>query len=155
MLNRKNKKKFALIGLDGVSYDLVKELTQSGVMPNMEKLIKNKGLVRTCAPLPEISPVSWMSMMTGMNPGEHGVFGFAELDPLNYSYILPHFPTLPVRPLWEETAMPNLPMPAASCSFTRFSASKYCQVRLQWLQSPSLHPGIFSISQRFLVRNAG
>jgi predicted AlkP superfamily phosphohydrolase/phosphomutase len=72
MLNRKNKKKLALIGLDGVSYDLVKELTQSGVMPNMEKLIKNKGLVRTSAPLPEISPVSWMSMMAGMNPGQHG-----------------------------------------------------------------------------------
>jgi predicted AlkP superfamily phosphohydrolase/phosphomutase len=102
MLNRENQKKFALIGLDGVSYNLVKELIHSGVMPNMGKLIKNKGLVRTTAPLPEISPVSWMSMMTGMNPGQHGVFGFAELDPVNYSYILPHFPSLPVKPLWEE-----------------------------------------------------
>lgn len=102
MLNRKNQKKLALIGLDGVSFDLVNELARSGVMPNMAKLIKDKGLVRTTAPLPEISPVSWTSMMTGMNPAQHSVFGFAELDPVNYSYILPYFPSLPVKLLWEE-----------------------------------------------------
>ncbi|UCH93789.1 MAG: alkaline phosphatase family protein [Candidatus Aminicenantes bacterium] len=102
MLNGKNQKKLALIGLDGVSFELLKELTHCGVMPNLGKLIKSKGLVRTTAPLPEISPVSWTSLMTGMNPGQHSVFGFAELDPVNYSYILPHFPSLPVKPLWEE-----------------------------------------------------
>ncbi len=102
MFNRKPKKQLALIGLDGVSYELVKDFAANGIMPNLGKLIKSHGIVRTSAPFPEISPVSWTSMMTGMNPGEHGVFGYTELDPVTYSYRFPNFPSLPVKTLWEE-----------------------------------------------------
>ncbi len=106
MVNR-NQKKLALIGLDGVSYELLNEFADNGVMPNIGKLIRNKGMVRTIAPLPEISPVSWTSLMTGMTAGEHGVFGYTEINPVDYSYIFPHFPSLPVKTLWEELKNDN------------------------------------------------
>jgi hypothetical protein len=52
----------------------------------------------------------------------------------------------------QSTAMPNLPMPAASGSFTRFDvlSSTPPVASVAFLASTA----IFSISQRFLVRNA-
>ena len=98
----KEKKKFVVIGIDGVPYELVKNFAQKGIMPNTKKLIEKYGLIKTRVPLPEVSSVSWTSFMTGMNPGEHEIFGFMELNRRNYSYTFPSFRTLPVKPVWEE-----------------------------------------------------
>jgi predicted AlkP superfamily phosphohydrolase/phosphomutase len=97
----KKKKKFMVIGIDGVPYELLKQFAEDGVMPNVKRLIEQYSLKQTRAPLPEVSSVSWASFMTGKNPGEHGVFGFTEIDPRDYSYIFPFFPTFPVKPIWE------------------------------------------------------
>jgi len=98
----KNKKKFMVIGIDGVPYELVEDFARKGIMPNTKKLMEKYGLIKTRVPLPEISSVSWTSFMTGMNPGEHGIYGFMELNPDNYSYTFPSFKTLPVKTVWEE-----------------------------------------------------
>lgn len=97
----KKKKKFMVVGIDGVPYELLRDLAQRGVMPNMKRLIEKFGLKKTRAPLPEVSSVSWTSFMTGMNPGEHGIYGFMELNRDNYSYTFPSFPNLPAEPVWE------------------------------------------------------
>jgi predicted AlkP superfamily phosphohydrolase/phosphomutase len=34
-----------------------------------------------------MSSVSWTSFATGVNPGEHGIFGFTDLQPQDYSSI--------------------------------------------------------------------
>lgn len=97
----KKKKKFMVIGIDGVPCELLKKLARKGVMPNVKGLIKKYSLKKTRAPLPEVSSVSWASFMTGRNPGGHGVYGFMEIDPADYSYVFPYFPTFPVKPVWE------------------------------------------------------
>jgi predicted AlkP superfamily phosphohydrolase/phosphomutase len=94
--------KYIVIGIDGVPYELLQQLAESGVMPNVQRLIRRYSLIRTQVPLPEISSVSWTSFMTGMNPGQHGVYGFMELNPRNYSYTFPSFKTLPVKTHWEQ-----------------------------------------------------
>jgi predicted AlkP superfamily phosphohydrolase/phosphomutase len=91
-----------VIGIDGVPYELVKDFARKGIMPNTKKLIDTYGLIKTKAPLPEVSSVSWTSFMTGMNPGEHGIYGFMEINRDNYSYTFPSFRNLPVKALWEE-----------------------------------------------------
>lgn len=91
-----------VIGIDGVPYELIKDFAQKGIMPNAKKLIEKYGLIKTKAPLPEVSSVSWTSFMTGMNPGEHSIYGFMEINRDNYSYTFPSFKTLPVKPIWEE-----------------------------------------------------
>jgi len=95
------KKKFMVIGIDGVPYELINDFAQKGIMPNVKGLIEKYELKKTQAPLPEISSVSWTSFMTGVNPGGHGIYGFMEIDRSNYSYIFPFFPTLPVKTVWE------------------------------------------------------
>jgi predicted AlkP superfamily phosphohydrolase/phosphomutase len=97
----KKKKKFMVIGIDGVPYELIKDFAQKGIMPHIKGLIERYGLKKTRAPLPEISSVSWTSFMTGMNPGGHGIYGFMEIDRSNYSYTFPFFPSLPVKTVWE------------------------------------------------------
>ncbi len=94
-------KKFMVIGIDGVPFELIKELTEKGVMPNFKRLIKKYNFIKTQVPLPEVSSVSWTSFMTGMNPGEHGIYGFMEVNNKNYGYKFPSFPLLPVKTIWE------------------------------------------------------
>ena len=90
-----------VIGIDGVPYELLKHLAETGVMPCVKKLIEKYGLKKTKAPLPEVSSVSWTSFMTGMNPGQNGIFGFMDIDRDNYSYTFPSFRSLPVQAIWE------------------------------------------------------
>lgn len=94
--------KFIVVGIDGAPFELIKDLSEKGVMPNLKKLIEEGSFVKTQVPLPEISSVSWTSFMTASNPGEHGVYGFMEINPEDYTFIFPSFPRLPVKTIWEE-----------------------------------------------------
>lgn len=83
--------KLLLIGIDGVPYDLILNFSKRGIIPNISKLIEKGKLIKTRAPLPEVSSVSWTSFMTAKNPGEHGIFGFEEIDRNTYQYVFPNF----------------------------------------------------------------
>jgi predicted AlkP superfamily phosphohydrolase/phosphomutase len=52
--------------------------------------------------LPEISSVSWSSFMTGVNPGEHGIFGFVDIKKDSYQYRYPDFRDLRVQPFFDD-----------------------------------------------------
>ncbi|HET8935711.1 MAG TPA: alkaline phosphatase family protein [Polyangiales bacterium] len=64
-----------LIGLDGAGLDLVRALGPSA-LPNLHASMKRGA----CAPLRSVIPPAtlpnWASLLTGMNPGRHGVFDF-------------------------------------------------------------------------------
>ncbi len=83
--------KFLIIGIDGVPFDLILEFSKRGIIPNISSLIEKGKLIKTRAPLPEVSSVSWTSFMTARNPGEHGIFGFEEIDRGTYQYVFPDF----------------------------------------------------------------
>ncbi len=98
----KKSRKFMVIGIDGVPHELIKDFVQKGIMPNFKRLIERYKFIRTQVPVPEVSSVSWTSFMTGMNPGEHGIYGFMEINKKNYGYRFPTFPLLPVKTIWEK-----------------------------------------------------
>jgi predicted AlkP superfamily phosphohydrolase/phosphomutase len=50
--------------------------------------------------IPPISSVAWASFMTGVNPGEHGIFGFTDRKPGTYQVYFPNYRHLKVDPLW-------------------------------------------------------
>lgn len=76
--------RLVFLGLDGVGLDLAGELASRGVMPNLGRLMQAGQAWPTRSPLPEVSPVCWTSMFSGVGPGEHGVFGFGQVDPGTY-----------------------------------------------------------------------
>ncbi len=68
----------AIIGLDGVPFDLVASLAQEGHLPNLRRVLEEGVSGVLWSTVPSISPVAWTSMATGLNPGKHGVFGFVD-----------------------------------------------------------------------------
>ncbi len=95
-------KKSLIIGLDGVPYSLLKTYLEEGLLPNMQEILSQGfHLMQTRASIPDVSSVSWTSFTTGVNPGEHGIYGFSDLKPYTYSLYFPH--SLDVRaPRWWE-----------------------------------------------------
>ncbi len=93
--------KACVIGLDGVPYSLIKDLTQRGIMPAFAQLIEKGSFLRMKASLPEISSVSWTDFMTGTNSGEHGIFGFTDLKENSYDLKFPNFFDMKKAPFWD------------------------------------------------------
>ncbi|HZX48042.1 MAG TPA: alkaline phosphatase family protein [Nitrospirota bacterium] len=94
--------KVVVLGLDGVPYSLLMEYMRRGIMPQLSGLCTTNGsLLPMRSTLPEISSVAWSSFITGKNPGQHGIFGFMEIDRQSYNYTFPNFQSLRERPVWE------------------------------------------------------
>ena len=70
------RNKVFVLGLDGGSWNLLRPLMDKGHMPNLQKIYE-KGV---CATLQSTQPPytgpAWVSSLTGVNPGKHGIFGF-------------------------------------------------------------------------------
>jgi predicted AlkP superfamily phosphohydrolase/phosphomutase len=98
--------KKVIIGLDGVPYSLIKVLTENGVMPNMKRIIREGIFKRMASSIPEVSSVAWSSIITGANPGEHGIYGFTDVAPGSYRLSFPNFNSLKVPPFWSPTLRP-------------------------------------------------
>lgn len=82
-------------------YDLMKELGRNGTMPNFGAL-SHEGVFRPMASsIPEVSSVAWSSIITGTNPGEHGIYGFTDIAPGTYRTTFPNFGSLKATPFWE------------------------------------------------------
>ena len=98
----KKDRSVVVIGLDGVPYTLLVDYMERGIMPEFSGLCKSGRLFRMKSTLPEVSSVAWTSFITGKNPGQHGIFGFMEIDRQNYEYIFPNFNSLKEKPFWEK-----------------------------------------------------
>jgi predicted AlkP superfamily phosphohydrolase/phosphomutase len=95
-------KKVLIIGIDGVPCTLIRNFVESGTMPNLNQIL-NQGftLHSMKASLPEISSVSWTSFITGVNPAEHGIFGFTHLQPSSYKLHFPNSKDVKAPPFWQ------------------------------------------------------
>ena len=89
-----------IIGLDGVPYGVIKNLTDTGVMKNLSHVIEDGVFRQMASSIPEISSIAWSSIITGKNPGEHGIFGFMDLAPGTYRLFFPNFFNLKAAPFW-------------------------------------------------------
>jgi len=93
----------AIIGLDGVPVDLLKTLAKKGTMPHMEELLNQGTLTKMTSSLPANSASSWSSMITGTNPGTHGVYGFTDFIPDTYTMSFHSSLKLKAKPFWDTT----------------------------------------------------
>lgn len=110
-----------IIGLDGVPYRLIKDLSAAGIMPHTRSLIQQGHLRQMASSIPEVSSVAWSSIITGKNPAEHGIFGFTDFAPASYRLSFPNFSDLKIPPFWHhnpnrKSVIINVPStyPAAS-----------------------------------------
>ncbi|MCM8813364.1 MAG: alkaline phosphatase family protein [Candidatus Omnitrophica bacterium] len=74
------QKKIVILGLDGMSPDIVERLLSEQRLPNLAALQKSGGYARLATTNPAQSPVAWAGCITGKNPGRHGIFDFIVRD---------------------------------------------------------------------------
>ena len=74
-----------LIGFDSFDPKIYEHLSSEGEMPNLGKLALQGGYSPLKVSNPPQTEVSWTSIATGADPGEHGIFDFVHRDPATYS----------------------------------------------------------------------
>jgi predicted AlkP superfamily phosphohydrolase/phosphomutase len=75
------KHRTLIIGLDGATFDLIHPWVQSGYLPTFARLMA-QGVHTPLQAWPNMnSAVAWSSIVTGYNPGQHGIFSFGDAPP--------------------------------------------------------------------------
>ena len=69
-------KKAIVIGMDGASMEIVKNLADGGHMPNVAALIKQGCYRPMVGVFPTLTPPGWTALSTGSWPGNHKVMDF-------------------------------------------------------------------------------
>ncbi|NOY38668.1 MAG: hypothetical protein GXO95_00030 [Nitrospirae bacterium] len=85
-----DSKKVLILGFDGMDPVLLEKYMEEGLMPNFKRLANEGDFKPLTTSMPPQSPVAWSNLITGMNPGGHGIFDFIARDPKNY---LPYLST--------------------------------------------------------------
>ncbi len=83
--NPRNATRTLFIGLDGCTFTVLDEMTRElpdvGVtMPFLARLMKNGVRSKLRSTPNPLTPPAWTSIMTGKNPGAHGVFDFIRAE---------------------------------------------------------------------------
>jgi len=72
-----DRRKVIALGLDGADYDLVCELLAQGKLPTLAGLAARGCFGPLRSTIPAMTPTAWSSFLTGLNPGNHGIFNFS------------------------------------------------------------------------------
>ncbi|MBN1483137.1 MAG: alkaline phosphatase family protein [Chloroflexia bacterium] len=73
-----------IIGLDGATLDLVLPWAQAGELPHLAGLLREGAWGELTSTIPPVSFPAWSTLMTGCNPGRHGIFDFTQRRPGRY-----------------------------------------------------------------------
>src|SRR5579875_3585866 len=93
-----------VIGLDGATLDLVGPWVAAGVLPHLGALMARGAWARLRSTLPPATFPAWTSLVTGTNPGRHGVLDFTERVPGSYRLRLVNRTHRRVPALWNYLA---------------------------------------------------
>lgn len=87
-------RKTIIIGLDGATFGVLDPYMKAGELPNIKRMCDSgfRGELRSS--IPPVTGPSWVSFLTGKNPGKHGIFDFVRAgeneirrQPVNYRHI--------------------------------------------------------------------
>jgi len=72
------RNKVFLLGLDGATFDLLDPWMQAGHLPNLSLLRQEGAWGELQSTRPPSTAPAWTACVTGVNPGQHGIFDFRE-----------------------------------------------------------------------------
>jgi len=79
------KNKIIILGIDGMDFNMTKELINQNKLPNFKKL---KSFLKLNSSYPPETPVAWSCIATGLNPAENNIFDFIRRDIKSYTPLL-------------------------------------------------------------------
>lgn len=69
-----SNRQVVVIGLDGGTWDLIGPWTREGELPTIKQLLENGVHCNLLSTVPSYTLPSWTSLITGVNPGKHGLY---------------------------------------------------------------------------------
>jgi predicted AlkP superfamily phosphohydrolase/phosphomutase len=72
--------KVFLLGIDGATWKVLDQMMVGGFMPNLKSLVEQgtRGILNSTVPY--LTPVAWSSLLTGVKPSKHGIFGYNVME---------------------------------------------------------------------------
>ncbi len=98
---KKTRRRVAVIGLDGVPYHQIIDLSGKGLIPNISKIMQDGLICEMKSSSPPVSPVSWTTCVTGVNPAKHGIFGQMERRRESYGIYFPNGLQVASPSIWD------------------------------------------------------
>jgi predicted AlkP superfamily phosphohydrolase/phosphomutase len=95
------KPKTFVLGIDGVPHSFLINKFKDGEMINLRKLSEDNQVKRMNSVYPTVSSVAWTTYMTGKNPAEHNIFGFADRDTKPFRIKIPTAKDRKSKTLWK------------------------------------------------------
>jgi predicted AlkP superfamily phosphohydrolase/phosphomutase len=91
-----------LIGWDGATFSVLDPFIRDGTMPFLAQFVAEgvRGILHST--VHPVTAAAWPSLMTGVNPGQHGVFDFVKVDRREdrYTYVLSTSTDLRAETIW-------------------------------------------------------
>lgn len=110
--------KTLLVGLDAACWEYVEPLVRAGRMPTLQRLMSNGASGKLHSTLPAATPVAWSSIITGKNPGKHGIFDMMWRQPGSYNLSLTNNQGRRGRPFWQRLNEAGLRVGLVNVPFT-------------------------------------
>lgn len=73
-----------VLALDGATFDVIQPIMEAGELPHLAAWMKEGRAARLPSTAPPVTFPAWSSFMTGLSPGEHGIFDFTQKQPGAY-----------------------------------------------------------------------
>lgn len=80
-------KKTLFVGFDAACWDYFNPLLESGRLPTIQSLMDSGSSGTLESTIPAQTPTAWSSIITGKNPGKHGIFDFVLKNPVGLEFI--------------------------------------------------------------------
>jgi len=74
------KDRIFVLGIDGATWKIIDEGIEYGILPNFAEIKKFGKTLELKSTIPPFTLPSWTSMITGVNPGKHGIFDFTDTN---------------------------------------------------------------------------
>ncbi|MFI5271431.1 MAG: alkaline phosphatase family protein [Ktedonobacterales bacterium] len=68
-----------VVGFDGATWDLITPLVEAGRLPTLGRLLGEGSSSVLRSIIPSHTAPAWSTMVTGVNPGWHGITGFEQI----------------------------------------------------------------------------
>ena len=68
--------RLAILGIDGATWSIIRPMVEQGELPHIARILRQGASSVLESTIPPITPPAWVSMMTGVNPGRHGIYHF-------------------------------------------------------------------------------
>lgn len=147
-------KKVFVLALDGVPFTLLNQFITNGTMPQLAALTQ-KGLFKQINSVePSVSSVAWASFLTGKQPNQHGILGFAERNPATMEWFTPNASHLTLPTLLEALSVKGKSVFSMNVPAT-YPPKKINGISICGFLGPNLQQGTFPKKEAHFLEEQG